>query len=146
MLLHYLQSDAQRECFLVLAHKLTMCDGEDAPEEEEALRRFKAEMGGKVTAPMDKVLGPVNVSPIDNDPLRVAAMLELLALVYSDDYLHDEETRLIGEIAGSFGFDQAALDVMVEWAWRVLDARRARDTARRPALLAEAQQMMGIAG
>lgn len=145
MLLHHFTSDGQRESFYVLAHKLTMCDGEDAPEEEEALRRMKAEMGGTAKAPMDRILGPVDVSAFDNDPVRVAAMLELLALVYTDDYLHEAESALIGEIAAAFGFDQDALDIMVEWAWRVLDARRARDGSQRSKLLAEAQQLMGVA-
>lgn len=114
-------NDAQKAAFLVLAHKLTMADGEDAADEEAALKRLNQEMGGGVKVPMDRVLGPINVTAFSDARSRVVAMLELLVLAYTDDFLHQEEQKLVGQVCVALGFNQDDLNELAQWAWRRLD-------------------------
>lgn len=141
MLLHLLD-DAQKSSFLVIAHKLTMADGEDASSEEHMLVKLRAEMGGIPEAPMAAVLGPIDVRPFDSRQARVAAMLELLALAYTDDYMHEAESNLIGDVAMAFGFTQDELNAMAEWAWRRLDLGPAPAAEHVEMLVRDARTLM----
>jgi uncharacterized tellurite resistance protein B-like protein len=141
-MLYHLLDDDQKNAFFVLANKLAMADGEDSMEEAESLGSLKAELGGGVEAPMERVLAAVDVSAFASRSARVIAMLELLCIAYADEYMHEAEADLVGEIAESFGFTQTELDAMAMWAGRALEQRRRPTAEGERALAVEAKRLM----
>ncbi|MEK9724941.1 MAG: hypothetical protein VW405_15855 [Rhodospirillaceae bacterium] len=73
---------------------------------------------------MANVLGALPLEPFKTPKARAIVMMELLAEIYADGYLHEAEAALIGEIAAAFDFDQNQLNAMAEWAMDSLDLRR----------------------
>jgi len=55
-------------------------------------------------------------------------MMELLAIAYTDDYLHEAESALIGDVAAAFGFTQEQLNAIAGWSMNALDLRREGET------------------
>lgn len=135
-------SPVQKEQLVVLAHKLTMADGVDAPEEEAALESLKQEAGFTGPVPMSKVLDNIDVSGYDTKVARIAAMLEVLVLAFVDEDLHPAEIDFLGRVAGHMDFSQEEFNPMVEWAFRFGFARRTGDIQAQEALTAAALEMM----
>lgn len=123
MFLHLL-NDEQKRAFLILSQRVSMADGEDDFDEIDALEDVKKRMNIDAAPEMNEVLGELPLAPFQTPKARAIVMMELLAVVYADGFLHEAEAALIGEIAGNFGFDQSQLNTMAEWAMDSLDLRR----------------------
>jgi len=123
MFLHKLNT-AQREAFLVMAQRISMADGEDDMGELDDIENLKAQLGVSYNPDMSAVLGDLPLEPFDTQESRVIAMMELLAIAYTDDYLHEAESALIGDVAAAFGFSQEQLDTIAGWSMNALDLRR----------------------
>jgi len=121
--LHLLNED-QKRAFLVLAQRVSMADGEDDFDEMDALADIKLRMNVDETPDMSEVLGDLPLDPFDTPKARAIAMMELLAIIYADGYLHEAEAQLIGEIAAVFEIGQERLNAMAEWAMDSLDLGR----------------------
>jgi hypothetical protein len=120
MFLHLL-NPAQKKSFLVLAQKISMIDGEDGRRELDRLDHLKIALGLPEGPDMRAVLGDLDIEAFDTRQSRSIAMMELLSLAYIDDYLHEAESDLIGDIAVAFGFGQEDLNKMAEWAMSSLE-------------------------
>lgn len=142
MFLHLL-NDPQKASFLVFAHKLAMCDGEDSPEEEATLAAIQEEMEVSIDVSMDEVLGDLDVSAFNTADARIIAMLELLMLAYADNYIHEAEADLVSDLAYRFGLSQSALDRLVDWTSRALALGAQPDETRYNQLVEEAYRIMG---
>lgn len=142
MFLHLL-NDTQKTKFLVFAHKLAMCDGEDTSQEEDMLLQLQQEMETDIKVPMAEVLGEIDVRAFSTMDARVIAMIELLMVAYTDNYVHEAEAELISDIAHRFGFSQQMLDRLVDWAGRALALGDRPDEAAYNRLVEEAYKMMG---
>lgn len=123
MFLHLLNKP-QKEAFLVLAQRMSMVDGEDDMSELDALDALKSRLGLTANPNMTAVLADPDVSAFTTKQSQVIAMLELLSLVYADDYLHDAESDMIGEMSMSFGFDQEELNELANWAMSSIELAR----------------------
>jgi len=120
MFLHLL-TEPQKTAFLVLAQRISMADGEDSMSELDHIEDLKKRLN--ITAPPDMaaVLGELDLSAFDTRQSQVIILLELLSIVYADNYLHEAESSLIGDVAATFSFDQEDLNAMAEWAMASLD-------------------------
>lgn len=137
-----LLNDAQKSAFFVLANKLTIVDGEDSPEEQAALAAIRSELGGGVEAPMAAVLGDLELGAFDTQAARVITVLELLRVAYRDQYLHEKEADLLGDISRAFSFSQERLDALVTLVAKSMALERAPDPAAERALVKEVYAMM----
>lgn len=147
MFLQHLTEEQKRKV-LVLAHKLTMADGEDATDEEQALAALKAEFGIRETIPMHEILADLDscVGAFDSALARRAAVMQVLLLAFTDEYLHPAESDFLGTLAGKMGLSQEAFDPLVQWAYRYGQASRAGDTAAQESLAAEAETLLSKEG
>jgi len=123
MFLHKLNAE-QRKAFLVMAQRISMADGEDDMGELDDIENLKAQLGLSYNPDMSEVLGDLPLTPFDTVESRVIAMMELLAIAYTDDYLHEAESDLIGDVASAFGFSQEQLNAIAGWSMNALDLRR----------------------
>jgi len=126
LFLHLLDEE-QKRAFLVLSQRVSMADGEDDFDEIDALEDVKMRMHIDYTPEMAEVLGDLPLEPFKTTETRAIVMMELLAVIYTDGYLHEAEAALIGEIAAAFEFDQTQLNTMAEWAMDSLDLKRGAD-------------------
>jgi len=120
MFLHLL-NEPQKTAFLVIAQRISMADGEDSMDEVTQLEDLKKRLNTTTPPDMSAVLGELDLSAFTDHQSQVIILLELLALVYTDGYLHEAESSLIGDIAATFGFDQEALNTMAEWAMKSIE-------------------------
>lgn len=109
---------SQRDAFLVLAGRLAVADGEDSPEELEALSALKKEIGIDREVGMDEILAEIDVVAFDTHKSRVIAALELLRLAYADEYVHEAEVAEVRDVCVAMGFPEEWLTTMGEWATR----------------------------
>ena len=139
-------NQAQRESFLVLATRVTMVDGEDAADELDVLGAIRHEMGLHQDADIKQILGEIDVTAFDTHKARVVAALELLRLVYADDFVHKAEVVEVRNICSAMGFSEEWVATMGEWAARFKqiedDAAEGEMADYREALIAHAPQMM----
>ncbi len=132
-------SGDQKNSYLALVTRMILADGDVAPEEDEALDNIKGELGDGVMAPPEEVFGSTNAAVFDNRRARVIAVLELLAMAYSDSHLHIDESAVLAEISGALEISDDELAAMSAWAKRSVAGD---DEA---ALRADAEAMMGEA-
>ncbi len=123
MFLHLLNK-AQKESFLILAQRMSMIDGEDDMSELDAFQSLKSQLGLTHNPGMTAVLADTDVSAFTTYKSRVIAMLELLRMVYADDFLHDAEAGMISDISAAFGFDQEHLNALATWAMDAIELTR----------------------
>ena len=126
MYLHLLNEE-QKRAFLILSQRVSMADGEDDFDEIDALKDVMARMNVHEQPEMSEVLGALPLEPFQTPKARAIVMMELMAVIYADGYLHEAEAALIGEIAAAFEFNQEQLNTMAEWAMDSLDLRRGAD-------------------
>ena len=120
MFLHLL-STPQKESFFVLAYRLSMIDAEQDRSELRRLEDLKRRLGQLDDPDMAAIAAELDVSAFDTTQSRSIAMMELLSLAYSDDFLDQAESDMISDIAVAFGFTQEDLNKMAEWAMSSLE-------------------------
>lgn len=113
-----LLTDGQKRVFLALATKVVMADGGVVPEEDVTLDIRRAEMGGDITAPADQIFGPADTAVFDTRRSQMIALLELYVLAYSDNDFHADERPILEDLRTTWGFDDAAVAAIEDWAKR----------------------------
>ena len=111
-----------------MAQRLSMVDAEQDSSELGKLEDLKHRLGLPDGPDMAAVAGDLDVSAFDNHRSRSIAMMELLSLAYSDDFLDDAESNMISDIAVAFGFTQDDLTRMAEWAMSSLELTHRGET------------------
>jgi len=140
-------NEPQKLAFLVLAQRITQSDGEDAADEHAALEALCAEMGIAFDVDMKAILADIDVRPFDSHRARVIAGLELMRMVYADDYVHEAEVAEVMAICKAMQFPDPWIVTMREWAKRVSwtdeDPADTQRTTYRTELIRFAQRIMG---
>ena len=119
MFLFHLTS-AERQAFVSLAKHLLIVDGEEGAAEARALQGMEAELGIAManipaTAPTAKLLGT-----FVSHASKVAVVLELLTLAYTDGLPHPEEMELLRRVAVGLGIPELRLLEMEDWVVKQL--------------------------
>ncbi|QQP87509.1 TerB family tellurite resistance protein [Skermanella sp. TT6] len=112
--------DLEKTAFLALADAVIQADYHLAPQEETMLSAMRAEMGLPELAEVPEMDIRTAASVIDSRRSRVAVMLELAGLAYSDGEVHAEEEILLSRIGAEFGFTDDELLAQREWVMRQL--------------------------
>lgn len=116
-------TDEQKQAFLVLADKVVLADGRLAPEEAALLGTFRAEMG-VAEAPLPSMDIEQAAKPFDSRPVKVAALLELIALGHADGDFDKDESAVVKEIKSAFGLSLAEFEAMTNWVLRQMALAR----------------------
>lgn len=140
-------NEPQKRAFLVLAQRITQADGEDSAEENEALATLSAEMDIPFDTDMKAILADIDISMFNSHRARVIAALELMRMVYADDFVHEAEVAEVLRICKAMGFPEPWVVTMREWAkrlsWTEEDTADAQRTAYHRALVDYAESIMG---
>lgn len=140
-------NEPQKRAFLVLAHRITQADGEDSVEENEALETLSAEMDIPFDTDMKAILADIDISMFNTHRARVIAALELMRMVYADDYVHEAEVAEVLKICNAMAFPEPWIVTMREWAkrlsWTEEDTADDQRNAYHTALVEYAHSIMG---
>lgn len=123
MFLHLL-TVPQKQTFLDLAQRLSVIDAEQHGSERAKFEDLKRRLALPEGPDLAAVAGDLDISAFDNHRSRSVAMMELLSLVYRDDFLDEAGSEMISDIALAFGFTQEDLNTMAEWAMWSLELTR----------------------
>jgi len=111
----------EKKIFLKLAHHVAYIDGEFSPKERAIIDKYCMEMQ------IDDVEYDRNSYDLESD-LKVfrrdshkkIVLLEVMALVYSDDVLHHAEENILHEITKIFDLNPNLVIVYKEWSKSIL--------------------------
>jgi uncharacterized tellurite resistance protein B-like protein len=106
---------AERQAFLALAREYAAADQKVSPEEQELLKIFCLEMDLSPDLQLPAKPRAEWFAAFSSRPARVAALLELLALVYADRDFSPRERELVFETAKAFGLTHAELKSLADW-------------------------------
>ncbi len=114
-------NDEEQVAFLELAHYLARSDNDFSKSEENIINEYCMEMQ------IDNIDFDENTFDIDNTLSKIKdnksqkiVLLEVMALIYSDNYLHIEEKKVLDTIIEKFGLNKALSIVYAEWAKSIL--------------------------
>lgn len=120
MFLNMLQKK-DKENFLKLAHYMARSDSNFSNEQKEIIATYCYEMQiddidfDSLDFNLEETLKEVT------DKLAQKVMLlEIMALVYSDDILHNEEAKVIDKMVAVFGLDKNIAKLYQEWTKNIL--------------------------
>lgn len=124
MLLELLNA-AQKDAFFALAYRIILADHEVPDPEQRFFELVKASLGiGKAITP-DKIMGAPDLAAFDSRQARIAALMALLCLAYSDSNFHVNESSILRDLTQSFGLTDAEFRALEDAAKRYLDTLRA---------------------
>lgn len=112
---------AEKEAFLKLAHYVAHIDEDLSKEERNIIDKYCMEMQiddveyNAENFNLDRVL-----AVFSEDSHKKIALLELMALVFSDGHLHKAEESTINQIVEKFGLNPNLAIVYKEWAKSIL--------------------------
>ena len=118
-------SDEERVAFLKLAHHIARSDGDFSDKQKEIISTYCFEMQ------IDDIDYNVDEFNLDNcldsflsKKSKKIALLEIMALVYSDEFIHQEEKKIIDIMKKKFGLSDATVDIYLEWTKTILSVSK----------------------
>jgi uncharacterized tellurite resistance protein B-like protein len=111
----------ERVAFLELAHHIARSDGEFSEEEKLIIGKYCMEMQIDDVEFDEENFDIYNtLSKIKKADSRKVVLLEIMALIYSDDFLHEEERIVLEKILEEFDLSYNLSIVYSEWAKTML--------------------------
>ncbi|MDM8540699.1 hypothetical protein QUF90_06390 [Desulfococcaceae bacterium HSG9] len=104
----------QRKTFIELAHYTANVDGVFADEEKYLIEIYKNEAGISYYDPKGNNISQI-VPVFDTKSSQRIILLEITALIYSDDKVTVEESKLLKELQMSFKFSEDELKRAKDW-------------------------------
>ncbi|MGV6832645.1 MAG: tellurite resistance TerB family protein [bacterium] len=114
-------SDNEKNAFLELAHYIARSDNNFSDKQKAIIQTYCLEMQindidfNESTFDIKSVL-----KHFKTENSQKIILLELMALVYSDNILHDKERDVLNQIIEIFNFNPALLNVYSEWTKSIL--------------------------
>ena len=111
----------EKEAFLKLAHHVARSDGDFSEKQHEIISTYCFEMQIADTEynenefDLDTIL-----KMFDTSKSQKIVLLEIMALVYSDNILHQEEKKIIDKMLELFGLNEVIATVYSEWTKAIL--------------------------
>jgi len=111
----------EKKAFLELAHHVARSDSEFSDGEKNIIDKYCMEMQIENIKFNDKKFDIYNtLSKFKSQSSKKIVVLELMALIYSDDYLHEGERVVLEKILEEFGLSYNLSIVYTEWAKTML--------------------------
>lgn len=120
MFLNRLEKE-EKIAFLELAHYIAKSDNDFSESEKEIISKYCVEMEidnialDENSFDLDKSL-----SKIKDKRSQKIVLLEIMALIYSDNHMHIEEKKILDSIVEKFGLNETLSVVYGEWAKSIL--------------------------
>ncbi len=111
-------NEEEKKAFLELAHTVAYADGLDEKEEELIdmyARQMQIENSGYQKRPLESIL-----TVFKSRESKKIVLMEIFALIYSDDYYSAEEKEIIESAKTVFGISDTELKLIKEWAKAML--------------------------
>jgi len=111
----------EKEAFLELAHYIANVDGEFSESEKGIIDKYCMEMQiDDINFDENKFDIYETLGKITNKRSRKIVVLELMALIYSDDFLHEKERKILEKILEEFDLSYNLSIVYTQWAKTML--------------------------
>ncbi len=111
----------EKKAFLELAHHVARSDGDFSDDEKNIIEKYCMEMQIENLAFNDKKFDIYDtLSKFKSQNSKKIVVLELMALIYSDDYLHEGERVVLEKILEEFDLSYNLSIVYTEWAKTML--------------------------
>ena len=114
-------SNNEKNAFLKLAHYIARSDNDFSGDQKNIISTYCLEMEiedinyNEESFDLEQTL-----SKIETKSGQKIALLELMALVYSDNILHDEEKKVLDSMIKKFDFNPILIDIYAEWTKSIL--------------------------
>ncbi|RYA24549.1 TerB family tellurite resistance protein [Malaciobacter halophilus] len=111
----------EKMAFLELAHYVARSDSNFSEDQESIIEKYCMEMQIKdISYDENKFDIYKSLSKIKTNDSKKIVLLELMALIYSDDFLHEEERIVLEKILEEFDLSYNLSIVYAEWAKTML--------------------------
>ena len=111
----------EKKAFLELAHYVARSDGDFSDKEKVVIDTYCFEMQiDDIDFAEDNFEIENTLQKIKNKKSQKIVLLEIMALVLSDDIVHKNEQKIIDKITNFFGFDKSLSNLFIEWTKTIL--------------------------
>ena len=105
----------EKIAFLELAHHIARSDNDFSDKQKEIISTYCLEMQIKdIAYKEDGYNLDITLSKFKNDDNKKVVLLEVMALVYSDNILHKEEKKILDVMIAKFNLNPILIDVYSE--------------------------------
>lgn len=116
MFLNRLQ-ESEKIAFLELAHYVAMSDGKISDTEDAVINQYCMEMQiDNIVFDAEKFDIYDTLGKIKNPKSQKVVTLEIMALIYADNFLHENERKVLTKILEEFNLNYHLATVYGEWA------------------------------
>lgn len=117
MLMRHFNTE-QKKAITKLAYGMMMADNLMREEERDIVAALDHELGVASQMKAADFHQPVDLSLFDTPEAKVAVMLKLFAIAYSDRRMHAAEAEILRAYARQLGATAEQFDAMNEWGMR----------------------------
>ena len=111
----------EKEAFLELAHYIARSDNDFSDTQKEIIKQYCTEMQIKnIKFKKKKFDIYKTLGKIKREKSRKIVLLEVMALIYSDDFLHEEERKILEIMLEEFDLSYNLSVVYTQWAKSML--------------------------
>ena len=116
MLLHRLKQKVKVP-FLELAYYVANSDNDFSSKEEDVINSYCVEMQiDNIDFDKSNIDLDLTLSNIESSQSQKIVLLEIMALVYSDNILHQAEAKVLQSMADKFQLNPKLVSVYAEWS------------------------------
>ena len=114
-------NEKEKVAFLELAYYVANSDNDFSSKEEEVINSYCVEMQiDNIDFDKSKFNLDLTLSNIESAQSQKIVLLEIMALVYSDNILHQAEKEILQTIVNKFQLDSKLIPVYAEWSKAML--------------------------
>jgi uncharacterized tellurite resistance protein B-like protein len=111
----------EKKAFLELAHYVANSDNDLSKEEGKIIEKYSSEMQIEpIEFDKDNFDIYTTLSKFQSEKSKKIALLEILALIYADDFMHEEERVVLEKMMQEFDINPNLVVIYKEWAKSML--------------------------
>ena len=114
-------TNEEKVSFLNIAHHIAKSDGDFSGEQKDIISQYCTEMQiSDISEEEQSVSYKDSLGNITNIKSQKIILLEVMALIYSDDYMHIEEKKILKEMLINFNISDSLAAVFSQWSKSIL--------------------------
>jgi galactose-1-phosphate uridylyltransferase len=111
----------EKVAFLELAHHVARSDNDFSDDQKEIIATYCLEMQIEdIDYKEEDYNLDTTLSKFQNSTNQKIVLLEVMALVYSDNILHEEEKKILDAMIAKFDLNPILVDIYAEWTKSIL--------------------------
>ena len=112
--------EEEKGFFLKLAYYVARCDNEFLNSEKDIITTYCFEMKIEDNSSDEEYSLEEILNKFDSELSKKVVLLEIMALIYFDSKLHDEEQKVLEVMVKKFDLDRTLIDKYKEWTKSML--------------------------